>query len=112
VLNVTLAKRRRRELDLTLAQVGALVGVDSDTIQRWETGSREPRNTESLRRYARALKVEPGELVAEPEPEAEAVEAGVGGVAATAGVRSEGPSDPDVPAVFPAATPSPRSRAS
>jgi transcriptional regulator with XRE-family HTH domain len=69
VLNVTLARRRRRELGLTLAEVGQLVGVGRDVIQRWETGTREPRNTVSLRRYAEALQVEPGELVAEPEPE-------------------------------------------
>lgn len=71
MLNVTLARRRRKELGLTLAEVGALVGVDSDTVQRWETGTREPRNTVSLRRYAEALQVDPGDLVAEPEPEPE-----------------------------------------
>jgi transcriptional regulator with XRE-family HTH domain len=69
VLNVTLAKRRRRELGLTLAQVGELCGVGKEVIQRWETGTREPRNAESLRRYAAALDVAPGDLVAEPEPE-------------------------------------------
>jgi transcriptional regulator with XRE-family HTH domain len=70
VLNTTLAKRRRVELGLTLRQVGELCGVGKEVVQRWETGSREPRNAESLRRYAAALQVEPGELVAEPEPEA------------------------------------------
>jgi len=69
-MNITLAKRRRRELGLTFAQVGELVGVGRDVVQRWEAGSREPRNAESLRRYAAALQCEPGELVAEPEPEA------------------------------------------
>ena len=69
MLNVTLARRRRKELGLTMAQVAALCGVGKDVISRWEGGSREPRNTDSLRRYARALQVEPGELVAEPEPE-------------------------------------------
>jgi transcriptional regulator with XRE-family HTH domain len=69
VLNTTLAKRRRVELGLTLAQVGELVGVGRDVVQRWETGTREPRNAESLRRYAAALQVEPGALVAAPEPE-------------------------------------------
>lgn len=69
MLNITLAKRRRTELGLTLAQVGELVGVGRDVVHRWESGSREPRNAESLRKYAKALQVEPGELVAEPEPE-------------------------------------------
>jgi len=69
VLNLTLARRRRKELGLTLAEVGQIVGVGRDVIQRWETGSREPRNLESLRRYARALQVDLNELGAEPEPE-------------------------------------------
>jgi len=69
VLNVTLARRRRKELGLTQGQVAQLVGVTLDTICRWEAGNREPRSTVSLRRYAAALQVEPGELVAEPEPE-------------------------------------------
>jgi len=73
VLNLPLARRRRKELGLTLAEVGQLVGVGRDVIQRWETGSREPRNLESLRRYARALQVEIGELAAAPEPEPEQV---------------------------------------
>ncbi len=73
MLNLPLARRRRKELGLTLAEVGQLVGVGRDVIQRWETGSREPRNLESLRRYARALQVEIGELAAAPEPEQEQV---------------------------------------
>jgi transcriptional regulator with XRE-family HTH domain len=67
VLNVTLAKRRRKELGLTMAQVGKLVGVGTDVISRWESGEREPRNLESLRRYAHALQVDLNELGAEPE---------------------------------------------
>jgi transcriptional regulator with XRE-family HTH domain len=69
MLNTTLAKRRRAELGLTLSQVGQLVGVDRDVIHRWEQGTREPRNAKTLRLYAKALQVDPGELVAEPEPE-------------------------------------------
>jgi transcriptional regulator with XRE-family HTH domain len=69
VLNTTLAKRRRKDLGLTLKQVAVLCGVGEDVVSRWENGHREPRNAESLRRYATALQVEPGELVAEPEPE-------------------------------------------
>lgn len=69
MLNVTLAKRRRLELGLTLAQVGERVGVGRDVIHNWESGKREPRNMESLRRYARALDLTLDELGAEPEPE-------------------------------------------
>lgn len=71
MLNVTLAKRRRQELGLTMAQVGQLCGVGTDVISRWEAGLREPRNLDSLRRYARALQIEPGELVTDPEVEVE-----------------------------------------
>jgi transcriptional regulator with XRE-family HTH domain len=69
VLNTTLAKRRRKELGLTMAQVGQLVGVGVDIISRWESGQREPRNLESLRRYATALQVEVGDLAGEPDLE-------------------------------------------
>lgn len=72
MLNAPLARRRRKDLKLTLKQVGQLCGVGEDVIQRWETGQREPKDLASLRLYARALQVEPGELVAEPEPEAAA----------------------------------------
>jgi 5-methylcytosine-specific restriction enzyme A len=68
-LNHTLAKRRRLELGLTMAQVGQLCGVGIDVVSRWEAGLREPRNLESLRRYARALQVEVGALASEPDSE-------------------------------------------
>lgn len=71
MLNTTLARRRRKELGLTMAQVGQLVGVGTDIISRWESGQREPRNLESLRRYAAALQVDVGDLAGEPEPELE-----------------------------------------
>lgn len=70
MLNHPLAKRRRKELGKTLRQVGLECGVGEDVISRWERGEREPRNAESLRRYAAALDLEPGQLVEEPEPEA------------------------------------------
>jgi repressor LexA len=69
VLNHPLAKRRRAELGLSLRQVGEMVGVGKEVIMRWERGDTEPRNAASLRRYAAALQVDPGDLVAEPEPE-------------------------------------------
>ena len=69
MLNHTLAKRRRVELGLTMTEVGQLCGVGKDIISRWEAGLREPRTLDSLRRYARALQVEIGDLAAEPEPE-------------------------------------------
>ena len=71
MLNVTLARRRRKELGLTMAQVASLCGVGVDVISRWEGGQREPRNLESLRRYAAALQVDIGDLAGTPEPELE-----------------------------------------
>jgi transcriptional regulator with XRE-family HTH domain len=70
--------------------------------------NRRGMRARTAQRIARALGISTDELLGEPE----AIEAGVGGVAATAGVRSEGRADADAPAVFPAAAPSPRSRAS
>lgn len=67
MLNTTVAQRRRKDLGLTLAQVGDLVGVDKSVIKRWEDGDREPQTLDALRRYARALQVDAGELVAVPE---------------------------------------------
>jgi transcriptional regulator with XRE-family HTH domain len=69
VLNVTLARRRRKELGLTMSQVGQLCGVGTDVISRWEAGLREPKNVDSLRAWARALKIDPADLLADPEPE-------------------------------------------
>jgi transcriptional regulator with XRE-family HTH domain len=68
VLNLTLIKRRRLELGLTMAQVGQLCGVGTDVVSRWEAGLREPRNSDSLQRWARALQLEAGDLYIEDEP--------------------------------------------
>jgi transcriptional regulator with XRE-family HTH domain len=68
VLNTTLARRRRKELGLTMTQVAELCEVSVAAISRLEGGQRDP-SIGLLRRYARALQVDPGELVTEPEPE-------------------------------------------
>lgn len=72
MLNTTLARQRRADLGLTLAQVGDQVGVTRQVVQRWEAGNAEPRSLDTLRRYAKALGVELDDLVADPEPEAAA----------------------------------------
>jgi transcriptional regulator with XRE-family HTH domain len=69
MLNWPFARRRREELGLTQERVAELCGVGQDVVSRWESGQREPRDLASVRRYAAALQVEVGELVAEPEPE-------------------------------------------
>jgi transcriptional regulator with XRE-family HTH domain len=67
VLNVTRARQRRKELGLTMAQVADLCGVGTGVVSRWEAGKREPRNSDSLRAWARALQLEPAELVNEED---------------------------------------------
>lgn len=72
MLNTDLARKRRLELGLTLAQVGERVGVGitKSHIQSWEVGRYEPRSIDTLRRYARALEVNLDDLVvADPDGE-------------------------------------------
>jgi transcriptional regulator with XRE-family HTH domain len=121
VLDLDLARRRREHLGLSQRDLALRLGIWQGSLANWELGKRRPDNTQLIA-WARALGVRPVELdpaleqlaadlLSEPET-TEVVEVGVGGVAATTGVRSEGPRAPDAPAVFPAATPPPRSRAS
>jgi transcriptional regulator with XRE-family HTH domain len=65
-MNVTLARKRRRWLDLTQAEVGRRVGVSRYVITSWEKGRREPSASE-LVAWAKALELEPVELLTEPE---------------------------------------------
>ncbi len=65
-MNVTLARKRRGWLELTQAEVGRRVGVSRYVIGTWETGRREPSASE-LVAWARALELDPAELLAEPE---------------------------------------------
>ena len=69
VLNVSLAKRRRQELGLKMWQVAEMCGVGVGVISRWEAGKREPRNSDSLKRWALALQLDAADLVGDPEPE-------------------------------------------
>lgn len=48
------AREQRIAARLSLAEVGALCGVDQSTVWRWETGKRTPRGPVALR-YARVL---------------------------------------------------------
>lgn len=57
---VSLRKKRK----LTQAQLAELVGVEQPTVQRWESGKREP-DFDALNDLATALGVEPGELLAD-----------------------------------------------
>lgn len=43
------ARELRREARLSLAEIGAVVGVDQATVWRWETGRRAPQGAPALR---------------------------------------------------------------
>jgi transcriptional regulator with XRE-family HTH domain len=70
LLNVALAQQRRKEMGLSLAELGGLVGVDASTLYRWESGEFEPRSIDKLRDWARVLSVPVADLLAEPESKA------------------------------------------
>lgn len=52
-------KKRRIELDLTLEQVGDLVGVQKSTVMKWETGFIENMRRDKIVLLAKALQVSP-----------------------------------------------------
>lgn len=54
----------RKKQGLTQAQLAELVGVEQPTVQRWETGKREP-DFDALNALATALGVDPPALLAE-----------------------------------------------
>jgi len=66
LLNVALARQRRKEMGLSLAELGGLVGVDASTLYRWESGEFEPRSIDKLRDWARVIDVPVADLLAEP----------------------------------------------
>ncbi len=52
-------KQRRLELDMTLEEVGNIVGVSKSTVQKWETGDIENMRRDKIALLAKALKVSP-----------------------------------------------------
>ena len=52
-------KSRRKELNLTLEQVGDLVGVGKSTVRKWETGDIENMKRDKIVKLAKALRVSP-----------------------------------------------------
>lgn len=54
----------RKKLGLTQARLAEMVEVEQPTVQRWESGKREP-DFEALQRLADALGVEPGAFFAD-----------------------------------------------
>jgi transcriptional regulator with XRE-family HTH domain len=56
VIDIDFARRRRRWLDLRQADVAELVGVDVETLARWERGRNEPPLSKAVA-WAQALNV-------------------------------------------------------
>ncbi len=56
-------KSRRKELNLTLEQVGDLVGVGKSTVRKWETGDIENMKRDKIVKLAKALKVSPSYIM-------------------------------------------------
>ena len=54
---------RRKELGLTLEDVGKAVGVGRSTVQRWESGLIRNMGRDKIAALARVLQISPVELV-------------------------------------------------
>ncbi|WP_373232132.1 helix-turn-helix domain-containing protein [Cohnella sp.] len=52
-------QKRRKELKLTLEQVGNIVGVGKSTVRKWETGDIENMRRDKIALLAKALKTTP-----------------------------------------------------
>jgi len=55
--------RRRKELGLTLEEVGAAVGVGKSTVRRWENGMIKNMGRDKIAALAKVLKMSPVEFV-------------------------------------------------
>jgi transcriptional regulator with XRE-family HTH domain len=62
---INLAEHRRRK-KLSQAALAEMLGVEQPTVQRWETGKRQP-DLEQISNLANALGVAPGELFSLPQ---------------------------------------------
>lgn len=56
-------RRRRKELDLTLEEVGRRVGVTKSTVLRWESGTISNIQRDKIAALAAALQVSPEYLL-------------------------------------------------
>lgn len=57
---------RRKELGLTLEEVGKAVGVGKSTVRKWENGMIKNMGRDKIAALARILKMDPVELVPGP----------------------------------------------
>lgn len=56
-------QRRRKELGLTLEQVGKIVGVSKSTVRKWETGYIKNMKRDKIALLAQALQTSPLEIM-------------------------------------------------
>ena len=56
-------RARRKELGLTLEEVGQIVGVSKTTIQRWESGEIKNQRRDKIVKLAQALQTTPAQLM-------------------------------------------------
>lgn len=60
-------KMRRKELGMTLEEVGQIVGVDKTTVRRWEAGVIANMRRDRIAKLAEALQIEPTDLIGEDD---------------------------------------------
>lgn len=56
-------KARRIELELTLDELGGMVGSTASTVRKWETGYIKNMRSDKIKRVAEALQVTPAYLM-------------------------------------------------
>lgn len=58
---------RRKELGLTLEQVGNITGVTKNTVRQWEIGGIANMRRDRIAKLAEALRIDPIDLIAEDD---------------------------------------------
>lgn len=61
--------QRRKELGLTLEQIGDFVGVSKSTVKKWESGYISNMRRDKIALLAKVLQINPTELIGDNEPE-------------------------------------------
>ena len=67
-------KTRRKELGITLEEIGRYVGVSKATVQRWETGSISNMRRDRIKKLSEILQVSPQMLLSAEENNTEETE--------------------------------------
>ena len=60
-------KTRRKELGITLEDIGKYVGVSKGTVQRWETGGISNMRRDRIKKLSEILKISPDMLLGDAE---------------------------------------------